>query len=471
MKAEPANSTDVSVPKAEVEAAFLQSTRPFQVVTAWVGLGLNLVWCIGDYFLLPEQAFSFLMIRMGVSGTTAFLLLTQPFKTHSIQPILLVLASGISIQNAYMWSVMDAVHFQQHAFAYMVLFVGVGMLVYWNFIFSLGLFAATLISNAVFYALNSSLLLNEFVIKGGLLVFTVAVFSVFLVRTRYRLAINEIRSRLELSKSKKIIEDERNVILFQKKEMTDSITYALRIQSAYLPTQASFFQLFKSAFIVFKPKDIVSGDFFWFYNLPETKSTSAIKWCAVADCTGHGVPGALMSVICCNALNEVLINKKIYETDQILNHTRNLIKQNLKSSGEPGPQDGMDIALIKINTTTRELWYSGAYNPIWIVQDSTLTECKAQKQPVGESPREVPFEVEYRQLNEGAVVYLFSDGFADQFGGPQGKKFKYKALQNLLLSNALKPMAEQGQQLERALESWKGTHEQVDDITLIGIQV
>ena len=186
--------------------------------------------------------------------------------------------------------------------------------------------------------------------------------------------------------------------------MTDSITYALRIQSAYLPTQASFFQLFKSAFIVFKPKDIVSGDFFWFYNLPETKSTSAIKWCAVADCTGHGVPGALMSVICCNALNEVLINKKIYETDQILNHTRNLIKQNLKSSGEPGPQDGMDIALIKINTTTRELWYSGAYNPIWIVQDSTLTECKAQKQPVGESPREVPFEVEYRQLNEGAVV-------------------------------------------------------------------
>ena len=255
----------------------------------------------------------------------------------------------------------------------------------------------------------------------------------------------------------------------KQKEIIDSINYAKRIQAAYLPPPETFHNVFKDAFLLFKPKDIVSGDFYWFYTL-EGNPDKYTFFCAVADCTGHGVPGALMSVICCNALNDAAVTQGISDTGKILNETRRLVKQNLKSTSYAGQKDGMDIALIKLNVKTGELWYSGAYNPIWIVSNEQLVELNADKQPIGVYEREDDFNTQFVQMNKGDVIYLFSDGFADQFGGLKGKKFKYKNMADLMVKNYKKPMTQQKDDLEESFETWKGQLEQVDDVCVIGIR-
>lgn len=260
--------------------------------------------------------------------------------------------------------------------------------------------------------------------------------------------------------------------LFEKnKEITDSINYAKKIQSAYLPPENVFHLLFKDAFLLFKPKDIVSGDFYWFYALSTGNTPGPVLHCAVADCTGHGVPGALMSVICGNALNETVVTNKVFETDKILNETRKIVKRSLKSTAYSGQKDGMDIALIKLNTETREVWYSGAYNPLWVKRGNEMIELAPDKQPIGVYDHEKDFSVQYAQLDKGDIIYLFSDGYADQFGGPKGKKFKYKQLNELLVANSNLPMLEQKQKLETTFENWRGELEQVDDVCVIGIRI
>lgn len=391
----------------DVYATFYASTHKFQIVTCWVGLMLNIIWCISDFFILPNYILPFFTFRMAVSGITALLLLSASFHQLRNYQIVFVLACGISIQNAYMWSVMDITLFQKHAFAYMALFIGVGMLVYWDIKYSMALILITLLSNAVFYNIHSTLTIQDYSVGGGLLVITVAVFSGVLVRTRYRLTLNEIKSRLELAQSKSIIEHERNVILHQKNEITQSIQYAQRIQSAYMPSTDAFNTVFPNAFLFFKPKDIVSGDFYWFYTPPSYDTPNALVYAAVADCTGHGVPGALMSVICCNALNDAVLNKNCNMPDEILNETRIQVKRSLKSHSYNDQKDGMDIALIKLNRHTGDLWYAGAYNPIWIISHDLCTELQASKQPIGVSEFEKPFNLQHIKLNPGdGCIYL-----------------------------------------------------------------
>ena len=268
--------------------------------------------------------------------------------------------------------------------------------------------------------------------------------------------------KLELNEGRKKLAE-------KNKEITDSINYAKRIQSAYMPNREIFHLMFQDAFLLFKPKDIVSGDFYWFYRVQKENSHEFIRFCAVADCTGHGVPGALMSVICCNALNEVVVNNKTYETGNILNETRHIIKQNLKSSGS-GQKDGMDISLIKMDIETGDVWFSGANNPAWIIKQNELIELKADKQPIGMHANEKDFTTQHIQIDKGDSIYLFSDGYADQFGGPKGKKFKYKQLEELLKSNFNKTMPEQYSILEDNLHHWKGQLEQTDDVCVIGIR-
>lgn len=289
----------------------------------------------------------------------------------------------------------------------------------------------------------------------------VFLFNLFIVLTTsigivflFKLELNEGREKLA----------EKN------KEITDSINYAKRIQSAYMPLPEVFHRAFSHAFLFFKPKDIVSGDFYWFYAVQKENTKKYIRFCAVADCTGHGVPGALMSVICCNALNEVVVNNKVYDTAKILDETRRIVKQNLKSAGT-GQKDGMDISLIKMDDDTDDLWFSGANNPAWIVSGNELVELKADKQPIGAHPNEKEFTAQHVMLKKGDIIYLFSDGYADQFGGPKGKKFKYKQLSELLQNNNSKTMEEQHEILEETLHHWKGAQEQTDDVCVIGIKI
>jgi len=361
---------------------------------------------------------------------------------------------------------MDLAHLQKHTFAYIALFIGVGMLVLWEIKLSIIILIATIISNIIFYNINSVLTIDEFLINGGLLTLSVAVFCVFLIRTRYRLTLNEIRIRLELAKSKEIIEEKHEEVLLQKKEITDSINYARNIQRAFIPTEEQFNSYFKDSFVYFKPKDIVSGDFYWAYQKDN------LLFYATADCTGHGVPGGFMTMLGLSFLDDIIESKATTNPASALNLIRDKIVNTLKQSGNIGEnKDGMDITICCIDKTKNELTYSSANNSIYLIRNSEITIYKGDKQPCGFYHENKPFTSHTISLNTNDCIYTFTDGFADQFGGPKGKKFRYKQFEEILLNNVNDSFFIQKNKLSSALESWKGDLEQVDDILVIGIKI
>jgi len=260
------------------------------------------------------------------------------------------------------------------------------------------------------------------------------------------------------------IEEQKELVEEKQKDILDSITYAKRLQDAILPPVSFIKKFLPDSFLVYKPKDIVAGDFYWMERSDDNILIAA------ADCTGHGVPGALVSVVCSNALNRTVKEFHITEPGKILDKVRELVLETFEKS-ESNVQDGMDISLCCITTKTKEVQWSGAYNSLWYIQKGEIKEVAADKQPIGKNNRPEPFNTHKLNLQKGDTLYLFTDGYADQFGGPKGKKFKYKQMEELLLANASKPMDEQKDVLENTLEKWKGTLEQVDDILIIGIRV
>jgi serine phosphatase RsbU (regulator of sigma subunit) len=217
-----------------------------------------------------------------------------------------------------------------------------------------------------------------------------------------------------------------------------------------------------------KPKAIVSGDFYWAVEI----NNSFII--VTADCTGHGVPGAFMSLLGINYLNEIVIEQKITQPDLILNALRSAIIEalNPEGSSEAEGKDGMDMVLCKYDFANMQLTFSCANNPLWVYRQEELMEFKADKMPVGKSPKEdMPFTLQTVALQKGDVVYAFTDGYADQFGGPKGKKFMYKQLKDALASNIALPMKEQKSLLAANMLNWQGNLEQVDDIIIIGVRI
>ncbi|NOZ47009.1 MAG: SpoIIE family protein phosphatase [Chlorobi bacterium] len=256
-----------------------------------------------------------------------------------------------------------------------------------------------------------------------------------------------------------------NTILDKKnKEILASITYAQRIQQAILPPDKLIQKLIPQNFVLFKPKDIVSGDFYWF------EKVNNLIYFAAVDCTGHGVPGALVSIVGYNGLNQALKEFKLEKPSEILDKLNELVEQTfIKSEFEV--KDGMDIALCCIDLENYKLSYVGAHNPLYIVHNSCLTEIKADRQPIGKYQNRFPFKNHVVDLEKNDCCYIFSDGFADQFGGEKNRKFKYKALKQLLIDNSQKLMKEQKEILNQTFEAWKGNYEQIDDVLIIGIKV
>ena len=255
----------------------------------------------------------------------------------------------------------------------------------------------------------------------------------------------------------------------KNKDITDSINYSKRIQDASLSPKELKYKLFPEAFVLFKPKDIVSGDFYWF---TEKNGKRLIASC---DCTGHGVPGALMSMIGNNILNQIVNEKGITSPDEVLNHLNNELRKAMKQEGQSKTQDGMDIALVTFNSET-EIEYAGAQRPLWIVKSAAgapFLEIKADKFSIGgnQSEGERKFTKHNISLSKGDCIYIFSDGLVDQFGGAEGKKFMSKKFKDLLLANYTKPMLRQEDVIVETVELWKGIREQVDDILVIGIKV
>jgi serine phosphatase RsbU (regulator of sigma subunit) len=307
----------------------------------------------------------------------------------------------------------------------------------------------------------------------ALIALAVGVIAVVILRslriTRKQKTLIE-QQKLVVEEQKLLVEQQKAIVDEKNKDITDSIHYASRIQRALLTSNDFISKRLKEYFILFKPRDIVSGDFYW-ANEVETNAGKRFLICA-GDCTGHGVPGAFMSLLNISLLNEVNIEKSIHEPHAILDDVREHIIKALNPEGlSTGSQDGMDCVLCSFDLTSYMLSFACANNPLWIVRGTELIESKADKMPVGIQEGYKPFSSQSLQLQKGDVVYIFTDGYADQFGGPKGKKFKYKQLQEVLLANAHRPMAEQKELLALTIENWKGELEQVDDILIIGIRV
>ncbi|WP_317899393.1 SpoIIE family protein phosphatase [Aurantibacillus circumpalustris] len=274
------------------------------------------------------------------------------------------------------------------------------------------------------------------------------------------------KANLELLSKNEVIAQQKHLVEEKHKEITDSINYAERIQRSFLASKELLDKHLKDYFIFFKPKDIVSGDFYWAETL-----TNGNFVLATADSTGHGVPGAIMSL-----LNIMSLEKSIeHKTDpaEILNETRKTIITRLKKDGSPeGGKDGMDVSLIIFDFKNKQLQIAAANNPVWIIRQSELIEIKPDKMPVGKHDKDKEtFNTHVIDLLPGDLIYTTTDGFADQFGGPNGKKFMSKNLKELMLKNSDLLISEQKQNLESAFDSWINSYEQVDDVTIIGIRV
>jgi len=252
----------------------------------------------------------------------------------------------------------------------------------------------------------------------------------------------------------------------QRRELEDSIRYASYIQSAILPPIRTLFKEFPDSFIYFEPKNMVSGDFYWF-----VKKRNQF-FIAATDCTGHGVPGAFMSILGMTFLNEIVNQECVYKASTILNLMREKVMKALNQTGENNDQkDGMDIALCIINTDTDEIQYAGAYNPLYVIRGKKLIEFKADRMPIGiHAIEESPFKNNVFKLQSNDQLYIFTDGYIDQFGGPEEKKFKNRRFKKMLLDISSKPMFKQYQILHDTFYEWKDEHDQVDDVLIIGIK-
>jgi serine phosphatase RsbU (regulator of sigma subunit)/Tfp pilus assembly protein PilF len=270
-------------------------------------------------------------------------------------------------------------------------------------------------------------------------------------------------NRLRVTKAQKaIIEDQHEELEEKHQEIRDSIQYAKRIQSAILPPNKVVKEYLQDSFILYKPKDIVAGDFYWL------ESVGNKILFAAADCTGHGVPGAMVSVVCNNGLNRSVREHGLTDPGKILDKTREIVIREFEKSEEE-VKDGMDIALCSLEGNKLE--YAGAHNPLWIIRDGEIIETKANKQPIGRFDRQEPYTTHSFDLQKGDTLYIFSDGYVDQFGGEKGKKLKARAFRELLLSMQNKTMEQQRTLLDEAFENWRGDLEQIDDVCVIGIRV
>ncbi len=309
--------------------------------------------------------------------------------------------------------------------------------------------------------------------QGYLLIGLLGLLLVFIFFVYYKLRVTR-QQKNEISHQKWVIENSHN-------KLKDSIRYARYLQNATLPAHDDLKKFFPENFIFYKPKDVVSGDFYWFRNVQE------YTYIAVADCTGHGVPGALISVVCSNALDRAVKEFGLTRPGEILNKARELVIETFTKSGGQ-VKDGMDITFCVFGKNS--LIYSGAYNPLWIVRNvdslsselktkkgtligdnSALIEFKADRQPVGLYTDMAEFNEYEIELFDGDCIYLFTDGFIDQFGGPKGKKFKGRQLKKLLMDMRTNSVQKQLDNIAFTFESWKGQLEQIDDVCVLGIKV
>ena len=283
---------------------------------------------------------------------------------------------------------------------------------------------------------------------------------------QYKAENKKLKERL-ISSMRELTQRNEQLLAHQR-DLDDSISYAERIQTVIMPPDHLIKAALPESFIFYLPRDVVSGDFYFVEKVGDEVIFAAV------DCTGHGIPGALISVIGFNYLHRAVVENGLSIPSEILQYLDVGVNERLRQTdNESGVNDGMELGLCSLNTKTRLLQYSGAYNPMYIVSKGELTIVKADKLEIGVNPDGVADDYTNHtiQLEKGDCVYLFSDGFADQFGGPKGKKFMYKQLRDVLVENSKRDMSDQKKILNSIFHNWKGSEEQVDDVLLIGVRV
>lgn len=292
------------------------------------------------------------------------------------------------------------------------------------------------------------------------------------------------KANIEISKQKEIIIQQKHVVEEKQKETLDSINYAKRIQYTLLAHEDLLTRHLPEHFVLFKPKDIVSGDFYWATSVRSSEfidrsnnlqpnselrtPNSELFYLAVCDSTGHGVPGAFMSLLNISFLNEAITERKILSPDKIFDYVRNRLIENINKDGQQDGFDGIIVCFDKVNNT---ITYAAAHNAPLIIREGYVVDCGYDKMPVGIGERKENFKLYNIHPQKGDMIYLFTDGYPDQFGGPNGKKFKYKQLESLLKENCTLSMEGQKSAVEQKFNEWKGSLEQIDDVLLIGIKV
>lgn len=281
------------------------------------------------------------------------------------------------------------------------------------------------------------------------------------------LAVLLYKGLKENKEKTKIISEQKHIVEEKNKDITDSINYAKKIQEAILPSKELKYELFPDAFVFFKPRDIVSGDFYWYTEKDGKRIITAV------DCTGHGVPGAFMSMIGNTFLTEIIEGKGITQPAEILSELRHLVIKALKQSDDMTEnKDGMDMAILCFDDKNKTVEFAGANNPMWMYRNGECIEYKGDKRPIGYYRGQgLPFTNHKIDCVEGDCFYIFTDGYADQFGGPNGKKLKYKQLMQFLTSIQKQPMLKQEEILNERFNEWKGPLDQIDDVLIIGVRV
>lgn len=297
-----------------------------------------------------------------------------------------------------------------------------------------------------------------YLILGALLLLVIVVFSIVSVFVK-------INDNKKIQAKNTLIQHQKELVEEKNNEILDSIQYAKRLQDAILPNMNLMREQFVDSFVLFKPKDIVSGDFYWM----ETKGN--LTMFAVADCTGHGVPGAMVSVVCANALNKSVNELLLTDPAKILDSTRDIVV-NTFTKTSTDVKDGMDISICVYNTETKELVWAGANNPLWIIRENTeeVVVLNPDKQPIGIYDNQSDFTSHKMHINSGDSIYMFTDGYADQFGGPRGKKLKTKQFKEIIFEIKNQSMIEQKEKLDSYFEEWKVGIEQLDDVCVIGVR-
>jgi len=441
----------------------------YAMVMAWAGIFIYPFWGVLDYFFADKLWLHFFASRIFESLIILFLIILNKKKKIKIKSSFLyyVIFLGMSLQIAIMCNFVSDKSLLTYFLGFAALYIACNLLVLWHPKHSLIILLVTLFVYFTFYIIFHNTKIRSVIEDGGLLFITVAMAATLLSRQRYFMTIREIKAQM-IEK----ISREETAKAYEK--LTDSIRYAQRIQEAILPANQQLNSILKEYFVVYIPKETVSGDFYWISDFLLFEKSKKIVVAAV-DCTGHGVPGAFMSMIGSTYLNLVVNIKGITQPNEILETLDKYIRITLKQDQKSNKiQDGMDIALTTIDWENKKILFAGAHNPLIIIKNNEIIEFKGTLRSIGGHASSATKNFDLNEIsfaNEELTFYMFSDGYADQIGGEKRRKFMKSRLKELLLTISKQSMQNQFQLIRENFFSWMNKESQIDDILVIGIKI